>query len=160
MSPLSNVLDPSAGPSMDKATTSSPDESTSAFSLRWNNFELNMTSVFHQLLQSEAFVDVSLACGDQILRAHKVRNAFYLWFYFFLYAYTSKITIFVFHQIVLSSCSPYFRQIFLDNPCKHPTIIMPEELQYCDLQAIVEFMYCGEVEVTESSLKVSTFTKK
>lgn len=31
-----------------------------------------MTSVFHQLLQNEAFVDVTLACNDLSLKAHKV----------------------------------------------------------------------------------------
>lgn len=34
-----------------------------------------MTSVFHQLLQNEAFVDVTLACNDLSLKAHKVRKA-------------------------------------------------------------------------------------
>lgn len=42
------------------------------FSLRWNNYQGNMTTVFHQLLQAQSFVDVSLACENQILQAHKV----------------------------------------------------------------------------------------
>jgi len=42
------------------------------FSLRWNNYQSNMTSVFHQLLESEAFVDVTLACERDSLKAHKV----------------------------------------------------------------------------------------
>lgn len=42
------------------------------YCLRWNNYQSNMTSVFHQLLQNEAFVDVTLACNEASLKAHKV----------------------------------------------------------------------------------------
>lgn len=45
------------------------------FSLRWNNYQGNMTTVFHQLLQAQSFVDVSLACDNQTLQAHKVIHA-------------------------------------------------------------------------------------
>lgn len=34
-----------------------------------------MTSVFHQLLQTEAFVDVTLACNEASLKAHKVSES-------------------------------------------------------------------------------------
>ncbi|CAL1680052.1 unnamed protein product [Lasius platythorax] len=42
------------------------------YCLRWNNYQSNVTSVFHQLLQTEAFVDVTLACNEASLKAHKV----------------------------------------------------------------------------------------
>jgi len=42
------------------------------YCLRWDNYQSNMTSVFHQLLQTEAFVDVTLACNEASLKAHKV----------------------------------------------------------------------------------------
>lgn len=42
------------------------------YCLRWNNYQSNMTSVFHYLLKTQAFVDVTLACNDQSLKAHKV----------------------------------------------------------------------------------------
>lgn len=57
-------------------------------------------------------------------------------------------------QVVLSSCSTFFKRILLDNPCKHPTIIMPSEVDFDDLRAIVEFIYRGEVDVPEGSLQV------
>ncbi|KAL3275266.1 hypothetical protein HHI36_020035 [Cryptolaemus montrouzieri] len=41
------------------------------YCLRWNNYQSNMTSVFHQLLRNEDFVDVTLACNDLSLKAHK-----------------------------------------------------------------------------------------
>lgn len=47
------------------------------YCLRWNNYQSNMTSVFHQLLQTEAFVDVTLACNEASLKAHKVINYYY-----------------------------------------------------------------------------------
>jgi hypothetical protein len=86
-----------------------------------------MTSVFHQLLQNEAFVDVTLACNDLSLKAHKV---------------------------VLSACSSYFQKLLLENPCKHPTIIMPQDVCYADLKFIIEFVYKGEIDVSQTELQV------
>ncbi|ODM95368.1 Protein bric-a-brac 2 [Orchesella cincta] len=42
------------------------------YCLRWNNYQNNLTNVFDQLLQSEAFVDVTLACDGHSLKAHKM----------------------------------------------------------------------------------------
>ena len=36
------------------------------FCLRWNNFQMNITSVFEHLLRSETFVDVTLACDGLV----------------------------------------------------------------------------------------------
>ncbi|CAB3376799.1 Hypothetical predicted protein [Cloeon dipterum] len=85
-----------------------------------------MTSVFHQLLTDEAFVDVTLACNEDTLKAHKV---------------------------VLSACSPYFQKLLLDNPCKHPVIILPQEVSFLDLQFIIDFVYRGEVDVSQDELQ-------
>ncbi|KAL6434154.1 hypothetical protein ACFW04_005939 [Cataglyphis niger] len=41
------------------------------YCLRWNNYQSTVTSVFHQLLQTETFVDVTLACNEASLKAHK-----------------------------------------------------------------------------------------
>ncbi|CAH1187819.1 unnamed protein product [Phyllotreta striolata] len=96
------------------------------YCLRWNNYQSNMTSVFHQLLQNEDFVDVTLACNDLSLKAHKV---------------------------VLSACSAYFQKLLLENPCKHPTIIMPQDVGYEDLKFIIEFVYKGEIDVSQTELQ-------
>lgn len=45
------------------------------YCLRWNNYQSNMTSVFHQLLRNESFVDVTLACNESTLKAHKVNHS-------------------------------------------------------------------------------------
>lgn len=42
------------------------------FSLRWNNYQTNITTVFHGLLETQTFVDVTLACEEHFLKAHKV----------------------------------------------------------------------------------------
>lgn len=100
------------------------DGSPQQFCLRWNNYQSNLASSFDQLLQTESFVDVTLACEGQSLKAHKV---------------------------VLSACSPYFQTLFMDNPCRHPIIIM-RDIKYCDLKAVVDFMYRGEINVSQDQI--------
>uniref|UniRef100_A0A2R5LEC4 BTB domain-containing protein n=1 Tax=Ornithodoros turicata TaxID=34597 RepID=A0A2R5LEC4_9ACAR len=94
------------------------------FCLKWNNHQSNMLAVFEQLLSNEAFVDVTLACEGLSLKAHKM---------------------------VLSACSPFFQALFVENPCKHPIVIL-KDTRYMDLKAIVEFMYRGEVNVSQDQL--------
>lgn len=94
------------------------------FCLRWNNYQTNLTSVFDQLLQSESFVDVTLACDGHSIKAHKM---------------------------VLSACSPYFQTLFFDNPCQHPIIIM-RDIKWAELKAAVEFMYKGEINVSQEQI--------
>ncbi|EEB18840.1 zinc finger protein and BTB domain-containing protein, putative [Pediculus humanus corporis] len=94
------------------------------FCLRWNNYQSNLTNVFDQLLQSESFVDVTLACDGRSIKAHKM---------------------------VLSACSPYFRQLFFENPCQHPIIIL-KDINWPELKATVEFMYKGEINVSQDQI--------
>ncbi|XP_040354712.1 protein bric-a-brac 2 isoform X1 [Ixodes scapularis] len=94
------------------------------FCLKWNNHQSNMLVVFEQLLSNEALVDVTLACEGHSLKAHRM---------------------------VLSACSPFFQALFVENPCKHPIVIM-KDMRYMDLKAIVEFMYKGEVNVSQDQL--------
>ena len=94
------------------------------FCLRWNNHQSALVSVFDHLLQSEAFVDVTLAVEGLLLRAHK---------------------------LVLSACSPYFQAVFASHPAKHPIIIL-KDVRYSDLRALLDFMYKGEVAVDQDRL--------
>ncbi|CAG2064821.1 unnamed protein product [Timema podura] len=94
------------------------------FCLRWNNFHANITSQFEALRDEEDFVDVTLACDGQRLKAHKV---------------------------VLSACSPYFKELFKSNPCKHPILFL-RDVEFSHLQSLVEFMYAGEVNVAQAQL--------
>ncbi|CAB3372686.1 Hypothetical predicted protein [Cloeon dipterum] len=93
--------------------------------LRWNSFHSNMETMFPTLLYKEKFVDVTLACEGRLIKCHKV---------------------------VLSSCSPYLERLLSDNPCKHPIVLMPKDVPYWALRAIVDFMYRGEVNVEHEQL--------
>lgn len=43
------------------------------YCLRWNNHRSNLLTVFDQLLQNEAFTDVTLACeGGTSVKCHKM----------------------------------------------------------------------------------------
>lgn len=94
------------------------------YCLKWNNHTNNMVKVFNELLGDEYFVDVTLACEGSSLKAHK---------------------------LVLSACSTYFRDLLINNPCKHPIVIL-NEMRFEDLQAIISFMYSGEVNVSYAQL--------
>lgn len=94
------------------------------FCLRWNNYQTNLTNVFDELLQSESFVDVTLACEGQSIKAHKM---------------------------ILSACSPYFQALFYDNPCQHPIVIM-RDVRWQELKALMEFMYKGEINVSQDQI--------
>lgn len=45
----------------------------------------------------------------------------------------------------------------MDNPCKHPTIILPQEVCFNDLKFIIEFVYRGEIDVSQAELQVIMF---
>lgn len=97
---------------------------TEQFSLRWNNFHSNLSTEFHTLLQEEDLVDVTIAADGKFVQAHKV---------------------------VLSVCSPYFKKLFKQNPCKHPIVIL-QDVPYTALGGLLQFMYCGEVSVCQEEL--------
>lgn len=78
------------------------------------------------VLWLQVFVDVTLSCeGGQQLRAHKV---------------------------VLAACSPYFQAVLQNNPCKHPIVILPRDVAFADLRAIIEFVYRGEIDVAQEQI--------
>ena len=54
--------------------------------------------------------------------------------------------------MVLSACSPYFQSLLLNNPCKHPIIILPRDVRYTDLRHVIEFVYKGEIDVAQEQL--------
>ena len=92
--------------------------------LRWNDFEKNISVAFRELREDKDFFDVTLACGDEQLQAHKV---------------------------ILSACSPFFRTILKRNPHTHPLLYL-RGVKYTDLQAVLDFMYHGEVNLAQEEL--------
>lgn len=95
------------------------------FSLRWNNYVTHVTEAFNALRFENDLVDVTLCCDGGKIRAHKM---------------------------LLSACSSYFRQIFKENPCQHPVIIF-RNFKFEDLNAIINFMYHGEVNIFQEQLE-------
>lgn len=96
------------------------------FSLCWNNFHTNLSTGFQSLLKDESLVDVTLAAEGKFLKAHKT---------------------------VLSVCSPFFKELFRANPCKHPIVILPD-INYDALCNVLHFMYQGEVSVSQEEIPI------
>lgn len=61
-------------------------DTSTQYSMRWDDFSSHFTSEFEALRNDEQFVDVTLCCDDQFIKAHKV---------------------------ILSACSPYFKKILM-----------------------------------------------
>jgi len=94
------------------------------FCLRWNDFESNISSAFRELRDDKDFFDITLACDDEQIQAHKV---------------------------ILSACSPFFRNVLRRNPHQHPLLYL-KGVKYTDLQSVLNFMYHGEVNVAQEEL--------
>jgi len=94
------------------------------FCLHWNNFEGNISSAFRELREDKDFFDVTIACDDEQIQAHKV---------------------------ILSACSPFFRSVLRRNPHQQPLLYL-KGVKYTDLQAVLNFMYQGEVNVAQEEL--------
>jgi len=98
--------------------------SAEKFCLRWNDFESNISIAFRELRDDKDFFDVTLVCSSGQIQAHKV---------------------------ILSACSPFFRSVLKKNPHHHPLLYL-KGVHYNDLQAVLNFMYHGEVNVAQEDL--------
>jgi len=98
--------------------------SSEKFCLRWNDFERNISGAFRELREDKDFFDVTLACDDDQIQAHKV---------------------------ILSACSPFFRTILRRNRHEHPLLYL-KGVKYVDLVSVLNFMYHGEVNVAQEEL--------
>jgi len=98
--------------------------SAEKFCLRWNDFESNISVAFRELREDKDFFDITLACDDDQIQAHKV---------------------------ILSACSPFFRSVLRKNPHQHPLLYL-KGVKYADLLAVLNFMYHGEVNVAQDEL--------
>ena len=67
------------------------------FFLRWDQHEENRTSTLRSLWKNEDFLDVTIACDDDQIDAHKV---------------------------ILSAASPFFQNILKRNPQSHPLLYL------------------------------------
>merc|ERR1712123_346581 len=98
--------------------------SAEKFCLRWNDFESNISEAFRELREDKDFFDVTLACDDDQIQAHKV---------------------------ILSACSPFFRKVLRRNKHEHPLLYL-KGVKYADLVSVLSFMYHGEVDIGQEDL--------
>ncbi|XP_059611352.1 modifier of mdg4-like isoform X11 [Phlebotomus argentipes] len=95
------------------------------FSLCWNNFNTNLSAGFHESLVNGDLVDVTLAAEGQLVKAHR---------------------------LVLSVCSPYFRKMFTNMPANQHAFVFLKDVTHSALKELIQFMYCGEVNVKQEAL--------
>ena len=94
------------------------------FCLRWNDFESNISSAFKDIRGEKEFFDVTIACDDEQLLAHK---------------------------LILSACSPFFKRVLRRNAHQHPLLFL-KGVSYKDMESVLNFMYHGEVNVAQDDL--------
>jgi len=94
------------------------------FCLKWNDFETNVSVAFRELRDERDFFDVTIACEDDQIQAHKV---------------------------ILSACSPFFKNLLRRNPHQHPLLYL-KGISYKDIQSVLNFMYHGEANIAQDDL--------
>ena len=95
------------------------------FCFKWNDFQENILSCFKELRSDKEFTDVTLACEDgQQIEAHKV---------------------------VLTTCSPLFRNL-LRSPIHQRPLIYMRRVKFENLVAMLDFAYCGQASVCQDDL--------
>ena len=99
--------------------------SSDQFSLRWNDFQENISSAFSSLRDDTDFTDVTLISEDGLqLQAHKV---------------------------ILSASSPFFMNIFKINRNPNPLLYL-KGFKAKQLHSIIDFMYHGVAEIQQENL--------
>ena len=99
--------------------------SNEKFCLRWNDFEVNISNAFHDFKEEKDFADVTLACGDNQVEAHKV---------------------------ILAASSPFFKRILQKHPHSHPLIYL-KGIKSSDVESVLNYIYHGEVNIEQANLK-------
>ena len=96
--------------------------------LKWNQFDENLKQSFREFNTKGHFFDVTLACEEKEFKVHK---------------------------LILSASSPFFRRLLLKRSHQqanvHPLIFL-KGVKAEQLEAVVEFIYHGEVNVLEEQL--------
>ena len=93
--------------------------------LKWDGFQDQERASFQELRNDTDFTDVTLACEDQNIKAHKV---------------------------ILSACSPFFKKLLKAYPHPHPLIYM-KGMRSSHLTVIIDFLYLGEANIFQEDLE-------
>ncbi|XP_017771335.1 PREDICTED: protein bric-a-brac 1 isoform X2 [Nicrophorus vespilloides] len=100
------------------------------FCLKWNSFGSNLATSFSNLFKSETLADVTLFCDGVSFRAHK---------------------------LILAACSKHLADLFETAPLHQNLLVILDGTSAVNMAALLEFMYKGEVHVSQDSL--SSFLK-
>jgi len=92
--------------------------------LRWNDFESNLSEGLRSFRSANNFCDVTLACEDNQVQAHKV---------------------------ILSASSDFFKKVLTSNVHQHPLLYL-KGVRMSDLEAIISYIYHGETNVALGEL--------
>lgn len=92
--------------------------------LKWNDHHSLFFSGAEELCQSEEYTDVTLSAGSKLFPAHR---------------------------LVLSVCSPYFRQLFR-RLGSNKSVIYLKDVEPRHLELLLDYMYRGEIRVEEQEL--------
>ncbi|XP_032795378.2 longitudinals lacking protein, isoforms N/O/W/X/Y isoform X1 [Daphnia magna] len=102
----------------------SPVSEVEGYCLRWNNHHGTLIDVIQSLYQEQSFVDVTLTSDGKSIQVHR---------------------------LVLCAVSPYFQEL-LSNDCDKQAIIFLKDIPFHHLQALVHYIYHGEVNIAEDQL--------
>ena len=92
--------------------------------LQWYDFQDNLATCFKDLREEGDLFDVTLACDDEQLEAHKV---------------------------ILQSSSAFFKSIIKRNPHIHPLIYL-KGVKIEDLTSLLDFMYLGKTRIAQDKV--------
>merc|ERR1712129_429674 len=95
--------------------------------LEWSHFQNNLVSSFKMLREESELYDITLACDDDQVEAHKV---------------------------ILSASSSFFNNIIKRNPHSHPLFYL-KGVKVEILKSLLDFMYLGKTKVAQD--QVETF---
>jgi len=95
------------------------------FCVQWNEFEKDISSAFRHIREDKDFFDITIACEDEQIEAHKV---------------------------ILSACSPFFKKVLRRNKHQHPLLYL-KGVSSRDMESVLNFMYHGEVNIAQEDLK-------
>ncbi|XP_055681633.1 zinc finger protein chinmo isoform X2 [Lutzomyia longipalpis] len=95
------------------------------FCLKWNSYSSNLALTFSNYFKSESLADVTLFCGGTIFKAHR---------------------------LILAACSKHFADLFQTAPINGSCCVILEATSAENMSALLEFMYKGEVHVSQESL--------
>ena len=95
------------------------------FSLKWNDFQSNVSSSFSLLRNEDYLHDVTIVTDDNEQVAA--------------------------HKLVLSACSEYFKNIFKRNKHQNPHLCL-EGVYSKDIRNVMDYIYNGEVQIFQDDL--------